>query len=172
MSILQYLLHGARQRLRGAKDPVDVVPLAVEADGTMIVAVRGALQGSVSTAITSAAISSLPSVAIGTIPAVNPTRPTILYEGLLSDADATLYTAAANWRSIEIYLVNVDSSARTATLYRGNAGADANTIVKALPLAVADRAPVFLPGLATGDKINGLCDSANKVKVEIWGVAA
>jgi len=119
-------------------------------------------------------ISSIPNLTIASVPSLtaNPTRPTLLYEGLLSGADATLYTAAANWRQIEIYLVNVDSVARTATLYRGNAGADANTIVKACPLEIAGRVPVYLPALASGDKINGLCDSANKVKIEIWGVAA
>lgn len=124
------------------------------------------------TVATSAIISSLPSIVVSTLPAVNPTMPTLLYQGLLSGSDATLYTAAANWRQIEIYLVNVDTVARTATLYLGNAGADANTIVKAVPLEIAGRVPVFVPSLASAAKINGLCDSANKVKIEIWGVSA
>jgi len=102
----------------------------------------------------------------------NPSRHTILYEGLLSDSDATLYTAAANWRDIQIYLVNVDTVSRTATLYRGNPGAYANTILRAKTIEVEGREPVFLPALASGDKINGLCSSANKVKIEIWGVSA
>ena len=171
--------------------------LAQGADGELLVSFKATELGfAISTSISSAAITSMPSLTVGTmpsltvgslpsltvgsipsltvgsLPAVNPTMPTILYEGLLSGADATLYTAAANWRQIEIYLVNVDTVARTATLYRGNAGADANTIVKARAVPVNDRVPEFLPALATGEKINGLCDSANKVKIEIWGVSA
>jgi hypothetical protein len=123
-------------------------------------------------------VSTMPSLTVGAMPALtgalttNPTRPTLLYEGLLSGADATLYTAAANWRAIEIYLVNVDTAARTATLYHGNPGADANCIGKTIAVEVGGRVPVFMPALANTEKINGLCDSANKVKIEIWGIAA
>lgn len=155
-------------KLMGIGPTGEIVPIRVDDKGRFeFVQVPS---GDEATPTVSSAISSVPALA-GTF-TVNPTRPTLLYEGLLSGSDATLYTAAANWRSVEIYLVNVDTSARTATLYSGSPGSDANTIVRACALEVAGRVPVFLPALASAGKINGFCDSANKVKIEIWGVAA
>ena len=155
-------------KLMGVNPRGELVPLRLDDKGRLeLVQVQSGDEDAPEVALVT-----VPSLTIGSLPAVNPTMPTILYEGLLSASDATLYTAAANWRAIEIYLVNVDTVVRTATLYRGNAGSDANTILKAKRIEVEGREPVFLPSLISGAKINGLCDSANKVKVEIWGVSA
>lgn len=145
-----------------------LVPLRVDDKGRLeLVQVQSGDEDAPAATVTVAGMPSL----TGSFTA-NPTRHTILYEGLLSASDATLYTAAANWRDIQIYLVNVDTVERTATVYRGNPGGDANTLLKAKTIPVEGREPLFLPALASGDKINGLCSSANKVKIEIWGVSA
>lgn len=186
MSLPRFLLFGSKeQKNLDAVEPraVQVAPsggLKVWLDGmrnTFTVAtsaIISSLPNVVVSSMPSLTVGSLPSVTVGSVPALtaNPSRHSILYEGLLSASDATLYTAAANWRDVQIYLVNVDTSSRTATLYRGNPGSDANTILRAKTIGVEGREPVFLPALASGDKINGLCSSANTVKVEVWGVSA
>lgn len=164
-------------QLYGKKDGVESPePVGVHQSGALRIfleGVRASVSFTVST-LPNLVISTLPNLVVATMPNLinNPTRPTLLYQGLLAGTDTTIYTAAANWRDIDIRLINVDSSARTATVYLGNPGADNNTVVKAATVPVADRVPVFVPALVSGDKLNAFCDSANKVKVEVWGVSA
>jgi len=119
-------------------------------------------------------ISSIPNLTIASVPSLtaNPTRPTLLAQVLLTGSDATLYTAAANWRDVSIYLKNVDSIPHTAQVGLGTTFSDTNALIKNAPLSVGARWPIHVPALANGDKIRGQCDLANKVSVEIWGVSA
>jgi hypothetical protein len=96
----------------------------------------------------------------------------LLAQVLLSGADATLYTAAAAWRDVIVYAKNADTQARTCQLALGATSTDTTSLVKHLPLEVGGRTPVFVPSLAAGSVLRGLCDSANKVSVEIWGKPA
>ena len=111
------------------------------------------------------------SLAAGVV-TTNPTRPTLLAQVLLTGSDATLYTAAANWRDVVIYIKNVDTVARTCNLALNSTYTDTTAIVKTLPLEVGCRVAVCLPALATGQLIRGLCSSASAASVEIWGTAA
>lgn len=117
-------------------------------------------------------VSSLPNLVVSTMPSLtaNPTKHTLLTQVLLGGTDTTIYTAAAAYRDVLIYLNNVDSSARTAQVSLG-ALDDTHSLVKAFPLAVGDRRVIEVPALANSDVLRGLCDSANKVTAEVWGIA-
>lgn len=122
-------------------------------------------------------VSTMPSLTIGSIPSVtaNPTKPTLLAHGLLGATATTMFTAAAAYRDVSVYLTNVDTAERTAQVQLNattpSTMDDTHSLVKAYPLAIGDRAPIFLPGIANTDVIYGLCDSANKVSYQIWGTA-
>ena len=122
-------------------------------------------------------VGSVPSLTIGSIPTItaNPTKPTLLAQGLLGATATTMFTAAAAYRDVSVYLTNVDTAERTAQVQLNATTPatmdDTHSLVKAYPLAIGDRAPIFLPGIANADVIYGLCDSANKVSYQIWGTA-
>jgi len=117
-------------------------------------------------------VGSLPNLTVASMPSLtaNPTRPTLLAQVLLTAADATLYTAAANYRDVIVYLKNVDTSARTATIALGANITNTTALVTTLPCEVGCRIPVCIPALTTGQVLCGLCDAANKVAVEVWGI--
>jgi hypothetical protein len=166
MSIAQDItLWAARKAFKG-KNTLDLAPLQQNEAGALKVALVQANE--------SFPTVTLGSVTVGTLPALtaNPTRPTLLAQVLLSASDATLYTAAANWRDVVIYVKNVDTVARTANLALNSTYTDTTAIVKNMPLEVGCRVAVCLPALASGQLIRGLCSSASAASVEIWGTAA
>jgi len=167
MSLSQDIVLWAAKKAFKGKNTLDTGPIQMNEAGALKVAVVQA-----NDSFPSMTIGVLPSVVISSIPSVNPTRPTLLYQGLLSGSDATLYTAAANWRDVIIYVKNVDTVARTCQLALGATATDTTSLVKALPLEVGARVPICIPALASAQVLRGLCDSANKVSVEIWGTAA
>lgn len=122
-------------------------------------------------------VSTMPSLTIGSIPSVtaNPTKPTLLAHGLLAGSIGTLLTAAAAYRDVEIWVANVDTVIRTYTLQHNattpGSADDTHTFAKASPLPSGYRCMERLPGLALNDVVYGLCDSANKVSYQIWGIA-
>jgi len=122
-------------------------------------------------------IASVPSLTIGSVPSLtaNPTKPTILAQGLLSTSDAVLHTTAAAYRELEIRFTNVDTSARTYTFAVGATAPgvidDTHTLGKTSPLPVGYAAREQMPGIATSTQILGKCDSASKVAYTIWGTA-
>jgi hypothetical protein len=122
-------------------------------------------------------VGSVPSLTIGSIPTItaNPTKPTLLAHGLLGATATTMFTAAAAYRDVSVYLTNVDTAERTAQVQLNATTPatmdDTHSLVKGHPLSVGDRSPIFLPGIANTDVIYGLCDSANKVSYQIWGTA-
>lgn len=152
--------------------------LAQSANGELLIALKAAELGfsmpiAVAT-LPTIGVSSMPSLVVSTMPSLtaNPTRPTLLVQVLLTASDATLYTAAANWRDVVIYAKNVDTANRTCDLALNATYSDTTALVKSMPIEVGGRVPIFLPALASAQVIRGLCDSANKVSVEIWGVSA
>lgn len=160
--------------------------IAQGADNELLVSLKFAELGMVLplsiSVLPSIAVSSLPSLVVSTMPSLtvssmpsltaNPTRPTILAQVLLTNSDATLYTAAANWRDVVIYVKNVDTVARTCQVALGATATDTLSLVKNLPLEVGARIPIFVPALASAQVLRGLCDSTDKVSVEIWGTSA
>ena len=167
MSLSQDIVLWAAKKAFKGKNTLDLAPLQSNEAGALKVALVQA-----NDSFPSVTIGVLPNVVISSIPAVNPTRPTLLYQGLLSASDATVYTAAANWRDVVIYVKNVDTVERTCQVALGATATDTTSLVKSFPLSVGDRAPIHVPALASAQVIRGLCDSANKVGIEIWGVAA
>lgn len=138
-----------------------LIPLRVDADGRLeFVEVASGDQSK-----PAQSISSLPTIT------ANPTRPTLLAQVLLGGTSTTIYTAAAGWRDLSLFLINVDTVARTAQCSLG-ALDNTHSLCKGFPLAVGDRGIIYIPGLASGDTIRGLCDSANGVAAELWGTAA
>jgi hypothetical protein len=155
-------------KLMGINPRNQLVPLRLDDKGRLeLVQVQSGDEAAPEVTVT---LDSLPAVS-GSITA-NPTRPTLLAQALLSGADATIYTAAANWRDVVIYVKNVDTEARTCQLALGATATDTTSLVKSLPLEVGARVPICVPALASTQVLRGLCDSANKVSVEIWGTAA
>lgn len=167
MSISQDIVLWAAKKAFKGKNTLEVAPIQANEAGALKVAL---VQGNDS--FPSMTIGVLPNVIVSSIPAVNPTRPTLLAQVLLTGSDATLYTAAANWRDVVIYVKNVDTVARTANLALNSTYTDTTAIAKTIPLEVGCRVPVCLPALATGQVIRGLCSSASAASVEIWGTAA
>jgi hypothetical protein len=166
MSLPRFLLFGSKETKTGE----DVEPRVVQ------VAPSGALKvwldgmRNTFTVVTSAVVSSLPNVTITSIPAVNPTKATMLAQGLLGATDTTMHTTAAAYRELEIHLTNVDTTGRTAQISIG-ALDDTHSIVKAHPIPVGYRSELRVPGIATSTAIHGVTDSANKVAYQIYGVA-
>lgn len=89
----------------------------------------------------------------------------------LGATETTIYTCPATKRAaVRVTVANIDSSGRTATLYKvlaGDTAADDTTITKTVPLAIAgtdgDSWVDIVRTLGPGDKITGLCSSASKV---------
>lgn len=90
----------------------------------------------------------------------------------LAGTETTIYTCpAGKAASVKcVHLANIDSSARTVTIYKvksGDSAADDTTLAKTRSLGAAGDATAedYLGPftLAAGDKISGLCSSASKV---------
>lgn len=111
----------------------------------------------------------LTSAVTGTVTA-NPTRHSLLTKDLLAGTDTAFLIAAANYRDVIIYLMNVDTAARTVTIALAASITDTNVLCKTMPCEVGSRIPICLPALSTGQTLCGLCDSASKVAVEVWGI--
>jgi hypothetical protein len=147
--------------------------LAQSANGELMIALKAAELG-FSMPIT---VATLPTIGVSSIPTItaNPTKPTLLAHGLLGATATTMFTAAAAYRDVSVYLTNVDTAERTAQVQLNATTPatmdDTHSLVKGHPLSVGDRSPIFLPGIANTDVIYGLCDSANKVSYQIWGTA-
>jgi len=99
----------------------------------------------------------------------------VLYQGLLAGAAGLLATVptAKAWIIKSIDVTNVDSSARTFTLYVGGTG-DANVIMNgalaAANAAGASQADGKTRCLEAGKTINGVGSVASKVAVTITGL--
>lgn len=110
---------------------------------------------------------------------VNPELPEIRTRGdtgsillasvLLGATSTTIFTAAANYRDVTLIFVNVDTVSRTYQASHGTLD-DTHSVAKGVPLAVGDKDYLFIPGMESGDVLRGLCDSANKVAVQVYGV--
>jgi hypothetical protein len=169
MSLPRFLLFGSKETKTG--EEVDPRVVQVAPSGGLKVWLDG--MRNTFTVATSAVISSIPSVTIGAIPSLtaNPTKATMLAQGLLTAGDVTLHTTAAAYRELEIHLTNVDgTTSRTAQISIG-ALDDTHSIVKAHPIPVGYRSELRVPGIATATAIHGLCSSANTVAYQIYGVA-
>jgi hypothetical protein len=165
---LKFIIYGKKQ---GTEDSA---PVGIHPSGALRVFLEG-FRSTVTFAISSLpnlAVTSMPNLTVSSLPSVtaNPTTHTLLAQSLLGATDTTVYTAAANWRDVVVGVTNVDTAERTCQLSLG-ALDDTHSIVKYYPLSVGDHSKISLPNLASGTAIHGLCDSANKVVVQVWGVA-
>ena len=118
------------------------------------------------------AVTSLASIDVSSMPTLT-TKPVVhtkLATGLLTDSAVTLYTAAADWRDVEIYLANVGTGAYTAQLSLGTLG-DATSLIKNYPMVQGYRMFQRLPYFTNAEIIQGLCSTSNKVSYQIWGIA-
>lgn len=115
-------------------------------------------------------VSTLPNLVVSTMPkmTVDTTLPVLLAQSLLGATDTLVYTADADYQDVSIYVTNLDIAEVTCQISMG-ALDDAHSLVKDYPLPLGDRYPIFLPSLANGTVIRGLCSSASKVNIQIWG---
>jgi len=89
----------------------------------------------------------------------------------LTAVDATVFTADRDYRNVQLLVANVDGVVdRTFQIHHvglGETATDANCISGLAMNLVRGDPPMTFTGLAMrkGEKINGLCSSANKVTV-------
>jgi len=167
---IRQVLYGSDERKQ--RDDVKPVPVQVAPGGGLKVSLDGQRNGVTLTVGGSLVISSLPSVVVSTMPTLT-TKPVVhtkLATGLLTDSAVTLYTAAADWRDVEIYLANVGTGAYTAQLSLGTLG-DATSLIKNYPMVQGYRMFQRLPYFTNAEIIQGLCSTSNKVSYQIWGIA-
>lgn len=98
---------------------------------------------------------------------------------LLGAADTLIWTANKRYKDLIIYLVNVDTVQRTATLAHVEsrvtgvtAITDTNTLLKAAPIPIGGNILIAVPGIDCYEAFYGKCDSANKVTAVVYGVNA
>lgn len=97
-----------------------------------------------------------------------------LYAGTLTNSQATAWTATGAYRHVVILVSNNDTSARTFQLHHvvsGGAAGNSN-LLRGLGKSLnagADRR-IYVPGMAKGDFISGLCSSSGKVSIVIYGI--
>lgn len=172
MSLPRFLLFGSKEQKN--LDAVEPRAVQVAPSGGMKVWLDG-MRNTFSVAMT-AVVSSLPNIVVSTMPSLtaNPTKPVSLAHGLLGATLGTLYTFAAAHRAVVIHICNVDTVERTVTIQINattpGAADDTHTRLKTHRLDVGDFVQVTIPGAVSTDIIYGLCDSANKVSYEIWGI--
>lgn len=94
----------------------------------------------------------------------------------LGTGETTVVTLGRAYKELLVCVGNVDTAAVTFHLrYRpaGEAAADKQIWTgKTVPLAVGEPLKWVLPGGKKDDIIAGLCSSASKVSVNVWGVIA
>lgn len=98
-----------------------------------------------------------------------------LASGTLTGSAANMFTASNRYVDVLIILSNVDTSARTFTLYHipsGDSAADANCIGKTRELGVGSIKIYEGLALESGEALHGLCSSANTVSYAIYGTPA
>lgn len=105
---------------------------------------------------------------------IRPARRQRLAGVTLDSSTTTILAAQSDYTDVVIVLANVDTAARTFTLYHvpsGGAAADSNTLGKTVTLAVNGDPKVYeFIGLSKGEVLSGLCDSANKISATVYGV--
>ncbi len=144
-TVRRYVLLGGRPRGRkGTQDSLALQPVEATPDGRLKIDVR-------------------------------PARRQRLAGVVLAASETTILAAQSDFTDVVLVLSNVDTAARTFTLYHvpsGGAAADANCIGKTVTLAVNGDPKVYeFVGLSKGETLSGLCDSASKVAVTVYGVA-
>jgi hypothetical protein len=89
---------------------------------------------------------------------------------LLGAGDTLIFTADQAYTDVMVICANVDTVTRTFQLYHGTVS-DANIISnKNQQIVLTDPPPFFMGiGMANGSVLHGLCDSANKVAVAVYG---
>lgn len=109
-------------------------------------------------------------------------HPKQMYQGLLSGSSATLYTVPAKGAQgpspksmvTEVLVTNVDSSARTVTLYfvaSGGSVGDSNTILPAVSFPANSFTRIDLQTiLEESGTIRGFASVANKICLTISGI--
>ena len=98
-----------------------------------------------------------------------------LASGTLAGSDTVIFTAQTDYDDVQIVVSLVDTSARTFNLYHVESGgsvADNRALAKAVNLAVNGPPLAYSNlGLTKGDTIRGLCSTADKANVVIYGRA-
>ena len=94
---------------------------------------------------------------------------------VLGTGSTVVFTAQSVWKNIMILALNVDGAInQTFELHHrinGAAVADANMIFpKATSLVAGDGLTLDGIGLLKGDIISGLCSTANKVSIYLYGI--
>ena len=109
------------------------------------------------------------SLVLASAPLLNAVSPILLDSDLIGATDDTLFTAGKDYRDVSIYLVNVTTASRTVQISVG-ALTDVNSRCKNRSIEVGGRDLIHLPSLANGAAIHGVCDQADGVVAEIYGV--
>lgn len=95
--------------------------------------------------------------------------------GLLTASETTIFTARSKYRDVQMFVSNVDTVDRTATVHwrvNGASAADSNCLFKAMNVTVNN--PVYYDrlGLNSGDIVSGSASSANTICVYLFGIKA
>lgn len=99
----------------------------------------------------------------------------ILAQVLLGTGDTLVFTAPRNLDGVMVYLTNVDAApngqrkVEVHHVVKGGASSDTNARRKNTTLEIGGEIAVSVDGMASGDMIRGLCDSANKVTCSVYG---
>lgn len=100
---------------------------------------------------------------------------------LLGSSSTLIFTATKNYADVRVFPANVDAAGaggmRLFTLYHlfqteGSTVGDINTRCKNRQLlqGASQEDMILIPGMGFGQTLYGLCDSANKVAVSVFGV--
>lgn len=94
--------------------------------------------------------------------------------GLLTGSNATIFTADQPYRDVVLVISNIDVADRTFQLNHVPAAAsagDSNALFKATTIRAGFATRFELPGINTNETLQGLCSSASKVCVTVYGAA-
>ena len=90
----------------------------------------------------------------------------------LAATTTTVYTANRDFDDVQLWIANVDTTARTVSVYHiPNGGTLGVTNALCVTLTVPVGEPISFTGigLKAGEKIQGLCSSANAACVTVYG---